>query len=291
MNIGIALLMTRHDFDTINLARRVEELGFESLWVPEHGIIPVDFKVDPPTGQQGGVPKFYTEGGINHIIDPLLFLAAAATVTQKIKLGTGICLVPERNPIRLAKEVATLDHISGGRFLFGIGAGWLKGESDVLGVDFAHRWKQTREYVDVMKQLWTTEVTEYHGEYIDFPPLVCSPKPVQKPPPPIFVGGELESAARRIANYGDGWLPRARNTSQYQDPGKLAGARKHIENLMTQRGRDPSALNITMWDAPHDREMNRRFFDAGADRVVHMLNTGDEKSAHEALEQVAEAVL
>ena len=130
MDIGIALLMTQHDFNTIDLARLVEDVGFESLWAPEHGIIPVDFKVDPPLGQQGGVPRFYTEGGINHIVDPLIFLAGAATVTKKIKLGTGICLVPERNPIRLAKEVATLDQISGGRFLFGVGAGWLRGESE-----------------------------------------------------------------------------------------------------------------------------------------------------------------
>lgn len=291
MNIGIALLMTQHDFDTIELAKKVESLGFESLWAPEHGIVPVDFKVAPATGRQGGIPKFYAEGGINHIQDPLLFLAGAATVTSKIKLGTGICLVPERNPIRLAKEVATLDNISKGRFLFGIGAGWLRGESEILGVDFPHRWKQTREYVNVMKELWTTEITEYHGEYVDFPPLVCSPKPVQKPHPPVFVGGELGAAARRIAAYGDGWLPRARNTSQYQDPDKLPAARKHIEELMTARGRDSSILDITMWDAPADPEMNRRFFDSGANRVVHMLNTTDEKSAHEAIEKVAEAVL
>tara|TARA_Y100001001_G_scaffold9888_1_gene9114 strand:+ start:484 stop:1359 length:876 start_codon:yes stop_codon:yes gene_type:complete len=291
MDIGIALLMTQHDFNTMDLAKKIEDLGFESLWAPEHGIVPIDFKVAPATGRQGGIPKFYAEGGINQILDPLLFLAGAATVTNRIKLGTGICLVPERNPIRLAKEVATLDHISNGRFLFGVGAGWLKGESEILGVDFPHRWKQTREYLDVMKELWTTEITEYHGEYIDFPPLVCAPKPVQRPHPPIFVGGELEAAARRIANYGDGWLPRARNTSQYEDPNKLSGARKHIEELMAARGRDSSKLNITMWDAPHDRDMNRRFFDAGADRVVHMLNTTDETAAHEGLERVAEAVL
>ena len=114
---------------------------------------------------------------------------------------------------------------------------------------------------------------------------------MQKSHPPIFVGGELESAARRIANYGDGWLPRARNTSQYENPDKLPGARKHIEELMTARGRDAANLNVTMWDAPHDRAMNRRFFDAGADRVVYMLNTTDEKSAHEDLERVAKAVL
>ena len=291
MDIGIALLMTQHDFNTMDLAKKIEDLGFESLWAPEHGIVPIHFKGAPATGRQGGIRKFYAEGGINQILDPLLFLAGAATVTNRIKLGTGICLVPERNPIRLAKEVATLDHISNGRFLFGVGAGWLKGESEILGVDFPHRWKQTREYLDVMKELWTTEITEYHGEYIDFPPLVCAPKPVQRPHPPIFVGGELEAAARRIANYGDGWLPRARNTSQYEDPNKLSGARKHIEELMTARGRDSSKLNITMWDAPHDRDMNRRFFDAGADRVVHMLNTTDETAAHEGLERVAEAVL
>ena len=291
MDIGIALLMTQHDFNTIGLAQKVEELGFESLWAPEHGIVPIDFKVAPATGQQGGIPKFYAEGGINQIIDPLLFLAGAATVTTKIKLGTGICLVPERNPIRLAKEVATLDRISNGRFLFGVGAGWLKGESEILGVDFPSRWKQTREYIDAMKELWTTNISEFHGKYIDFPPLICAPKPVQKPHPPIFVGGELDAAALRIANYGDGWLPRARNTSQYQDPGKLSSARRHIEELMTARGRDISNLNVTMWDAPHDRDMNRRFFDAGADRVVHMLNTTDEKSAYEDLERVAEAVL
>ena len=291
MDIGIALLMTQHDFNTISLAQKVEELGFESLWAPEHGIVPIDFKVAPATGQQGGIPKFYAEGGINQIIDPLLFLAGAATVTKKIKLGTGICLVPERNPIRLAKEVATLDRISNGRFLFGVGAGWLKGESEILGVDFPSRGKQTREYIDVMKELWTTDISEFHGKYIDFPPLICDPKPVQKPHPPILVGGELDAAARRIANYGDGWLPRARNTSQYQDPGKLSSARRHIEELMTARGRDISNLYVTMWDAPHDRDMNRRFFEAGANRVVHMLNTTDEKSAYEDLERVAEAVL
>ena len=120
---------------------------------------------------------------------------------------------------------------------------------------------------------------------------MCAPKPVQKPYPPIFVGGELKNAARRIARYGDGWLPRARNTSQYQDPDKISGAREHIEDLIKQEGRDASKFNITMWDAPPDRDMNRRFADAGANRVVHMLNTTDERSAHEAIEKVAEAVL
>ena len=134
-DIGICLLMTRHDFDIVGLARRVEELGFGSLWAPEHGVVPADFSVGAE-GAASGAPSVYADGRINQIIDPLVYLGAAAAATRSLRLGTGICLVPERNPIRLAKEVATLDLVSGGRFVFGIGAGWLQGEAEVLGADF-----------------------------------------------------------------------------------------------------------------------------------------------------------
>ncbi len=290
MNTGICLLMTRHDFDVVGLARKVEELGFGSLWAPEHGVVPADFNVDA-SSNRAGAPSAYGDGRINQIIDPLVFLAAAAAATKTVKLGTGICLVPERNPLRLAKEVATLDLVSGGRFLFGIGAGWLRGEAEVLGADFPSRWSQTKEYVTVMKDLWTKPVSEYHGRWVSYPPLVCDPKPVQKPHPPVLIGGELERSGQRIAEYGDGWLPRARNTSPYADPSRLGPARRHIEELFHERGRDPSKLTITMWDAPADRQQNRRFFDAGADHVVHLLVTGDEASAYEQLDRTAEAVL
>ena len=289
-NVGICLLMTEHDFDIVGLARKVEELGFGSLWAPEHGVVPADFSVGA-SGAASGAPSVYSDGRINQIIDPLVYLAAAASATKSVRLGTGICLVPERNPIRLAKEVATLDLVSGGRFVFGIGAGWLQGEAEVLGADFPHRWGQTKEYVKAMKELWTNPVAEFHGKWVDFPPIICDPKPVQRPHPPVMIGGELSRAAQRVADYGDGWLPRARTTSAYHDPSRLPEARRHIEDLFRAKGRNPSQLNITMWDAPHDREQNRRFLDAGADHVVHMLTTRGEQSTLEALEQVAEAVL
>ena len=289
-NAGICMLMTEHDFDIVGLARKVEELGFGSLWAPEHGVVPADFSVGA-SGAASGAPSVYADGRINQIIDPLVFLAAAAAATRSVRLGTGICLVPERNPIRLAKEVATLDLVSGGRFVFGIGAGWLQGEAEVLGADFPRRWGQTKEYVNAMKELWTNPVSEFHGRWVDFPPIICDPKPVQKPHPPVMIGGELSRAAQRVADYGNGWLPRARTTSAYHDPSRLPEARRHIEDLFRAKGRNPSQLNITMWDAPPDREQNRRFLDAGADHIVHMLTTRDERSTLEALEQVAEAVL
>ena len=289
-NVGICLLMTRYDLDIVGLARKVEDLGFGSLWAPEHGVVPADFSVGA-AGAASGAPSAYADGRINQIIDPLVFLAAAAAATKSVRLGTGICLVPERNPIRLAKDVASLDLVSGGRFVFGIGAGWLQGEAEVLGADFPRRWRQTKEYVNAMKELWTSPVSEFHGRWVDFPPIICDPKPVQKPHPPVMIGGELTRAAQRVAEYGDGWLPRARSTSAYHDPSRLPEARRHIEDLFRAKGRDPSRLDITMWDAPPDREQNRRFFDAGADHIVHMLTTRDERSTLEALEQVAEAVL
>ena len=288
--VGICLLMTQHDFDIVGLARKVEELGFGSLWAPEHGVVPADFNVGS-AGARAGAPSAYADGRINQIIDPLVYLAAAASATKTVRLGTGICLVPERNPIRLAKEVATLDLISGGRFIFGIGAGWLQGEAEVLGSDFPRRWAQTREYIVAMKELWTEPVSEFYGRWVAFPPIICNPKPVQQPHPPVMIGGELQRAAQRVADYGDGWLPRARNTSVYSDPGKLPEARQHIEELYRANGRDPSSLNITMWDAPPDREQNRRFFDAGANHIVHLLTTRDERSTLDELERVAEAAL
>ena len=185
MKIGIFVFETAHSVDTAILAKRAEELGFESFWVPEHAVIPIK-TTSPFRGSPDGViPDSY-----KRIVDPFIALARAAAVTQTIKLGTGVCLVPERNPLILAKEVATLDHFSGGRFIFGIGAGWLKEETEIMGGDFSHRWTQTREAILAMKELWTKDEAEYHGKYYDFPPVRCYPKPAQKPHPPIFLGGE-----------------------------------------------------------------------------------------------------
>lgn len=297
MKVGICLLITDHSFNPIPMVEKVEQLGFESLWAPEHQIIPIEFKTESYFksggygGRDTGVPKVHKEENYHHIPDPFTFLGAAAGAAKKLVLGTGICLVPENNPIRLAKQVATIDRLSNGKFLMGIGAGWLRGESDIFKVDFPRRWSQTEEFVNAMKVLWQPEISEFHGKYVDFPPLLCSPKPVQKPHPPILIGGELEKAAQRILAFGDGWIPRVRTTSRYSDPDMLLGGRGHIEELYREQGRDFSSFTITAWDAKPDREQNRRYFDAGAERVVHILITRDEKSALEELEEMAGEVL
>lgn len=291
MKTGVCLLMTDYSFDVIQLARKVEQLGFESLWAPEHGVIPVEFDSEVPSSEQSGVPVIYQHGNINQIMDPFVWLGAAAAATSKIVLGTGICLVPERDPIHTAKQVATVDRLCGGRFVFGIGAGWLKGESEVFGVDFPRRWSQTRDCVLAMKNLWGRDISEYHGAYVDFPPLVCNPKPLQQPHPPILIAGEMEKSAARIVEYADGWIPRVRDTSVYADPAKLERARGNIEGMFRAAGRDPAAFTVTAWDAPPDREQNRRYFEAGADRVVHIVITGEEAATLAELERLAERVL
>ena len=291
MNVGICLLVTDYSFDVLQLARRVEALGFESLWTPEHGVIPVDFKAEIPRSQEQGVPVIYQHGHINQLPHPLVWLGAVASATHRVRLGTGICLVPQHNPLELAKQIATLDRLSGGRLLFGIGAGWLRGESEAFGVDFSNRWSQTREHVQAMKVLWSADIAEYHGRYVDFPPLVCRPKPQQEPHPPILIAGELDGALERIVEYGDGWIPRVRHTSPYKDPGRLAQARRKIEQRFREAGRDPASFSVTAWDAEPDRASNRRFFDAGANRIVHLVITGQKDATMARLEEIAAEVL
>jgi len=284
MEVGVLIFATDYSIRTDELAIALEERGFDALFLPEHTHIPAS-RISPWPGG-GDLPKDYW-----HTHDPFVALAYAAAVTKKLKLGTGICLLAQREAIVTAKSVASLDMMSNGRFIFGIGGGWNVEEMNDHGVEYKTRFAQMREQVLAMKALWTEEDAAFHGDFVNFDASWAYPKPVQKPHAPVILGGETDYTLRRVVDYCDGWLPRARNTSQYEDPDKLVGARKHIEELMTQNGRDASKFDITMWDAPKDRDMNRRFFDAGANRVVHMLNTTDEKSAHEAIEKVAEAVL
>jgi probable F420-dependent oxidoreductase len=171
--------------DAATVSKKCEALGFESMFIPEHPIIPVDYKTPYPLGD-GKIPEPYA-----HMPDPFVLLAFAACATERLKIGSGICLVPERDPIVLAKEVATLDYYSGGRFLFGIGAGWLADETEIMGVEFKKRWEVTQEYVMAMKALWTEAEPSFAGEYVRFPKVKSYPKPVQKPHPPIH----LERAA------------------------------------------------------------------------------------------------
>jgi probable F420-dependent oxidoreductase len=280
MNVGIFhYLSTAYSIDPAVLAKRAEELGFDSLWLPEHPIFPVTTGSPFPLG--GPIPHFYAE-----IIDPFVGLARASAVTQTIKLGTGICLVPERNPLLLAKEIATLDHFSGGRFIFGIGAGWVKEETQIMGGDFAHRWTQTQEAIMAMKALWTQEEAEYHGRYYDFPLVQSFPKPAQKPHPPIFLGSVTSpNVFKRIVAWGDGWMPVGVSLEQ------IKHGREALNELAAQAGRDPRSIQIVAFFVPPDPEALKAFEDAGADAALVALETSGEKKALRKLEEIAQRVL
>jgi probable F420-dependent oxidoreductase len=200
-------------------------------------------------------------------------------------LGTGICLVPEHHPLLLAKEIATLDHLSNGRFLFGIGAGWLREETEIMGGNFPHRWGQTREAIQVMKELWTKDVAEFHGKFFDFPAVRSAPKPIQKPHPPVFLGGSAKNVFKRVVAWGDGWMP-TRAT-----PEEIKNARATLAELAAEAGRDPRSIQITVYGEAGDRDLVKRFEDAGADRVIVRLETTEGEAALKALERMAQHLL
>ena len=279
MNIGTSVPLPAYNIDPAFMAKKAEDLGFDSIWYAEHPVVPVESESPfPSTG--GEIPWTYS-----HFTEPYIALARASAVTSKILLGTGITLVPERNPLVLAKEIAALDLYSGGRFLFGIGTGWLKEETELMGGNFQRRWTQTREALDVLKLLWTEEEAEYHGEFFDFPPVRCFPKPVQKPYPPIIIGGMAKNVLKRIVAHADGWLPN-RVTPEY-----LEKSRRELDDLATAAGRDPKSISITIFGQAPDRSLVQSLLDAGADRVVvkpEWVET--EAEMGEQLEQMAEAV-
>ncbi len=279
MNIGTSVPLPAYNIDPAFMAKKAEDLGFDSIWYAEHPVVPVESESPfPSTG--GEIPWTYS-----HFTEPYIALARASAVTSKILLGTGITLVPERNPLVLAKEIAALDLYSGGRFLFGIGTGWLKEETELMGGNFQRRWTQTREALDVLKLLWTEEEAEYHGEFFDFPPVRCFPKPVQKPYPPIIIGGMAKNVLKRIVAHADGWLPN-RVTPEY-----LEKSRRELDDLATAAGRDPKSISITIFGQAPDRSLVQSLLDAGADRVVvkpEWVET--EAEMGEQLERMAEAV-
>src|SRR5712691_2820665 len=200
MQVGAAMFFTDYSMGAAELAQALEARGFESIWAPEHSHIPTSRRSPYQAG--GDLPKQYYD-----VMDPFVSLSAAAAATRTIKLGTGVCLVIQRDTIQTAKSVASLDQVSGGRFLFGIGGGWNAEEMEDHGTVYATRFQKMREQIEAMKAIWTQDPAEYHGEIIDFPPMVSRPKPVQQPHPPIIVGGAFRHAARRAIRYGDGLLP------------------------------------------------------------------------------------
>jgi len=257
MNIGISVPLPAYHVDVGFMAKKAEELGFESFWCAEHPFIPVHSTSRFPGSEDGVIPESYS-----HFVDPFVALARASGATKTIKLGTGIVLVPERHPLLLAKEISTLDLFSGGRFLFGIGAGWLREETQIMGGDFDHRWTQTRESILAMKELWTKPAAEFHGKYYDFPLVKSFPKPLQKPHPPVLLGGGAKNILERIIAWGDGWLPNR------VTPEKLREGRATLDRLAKDAGRDPSKITISVHGQPADRDLLRRFHDAGANRVI-----------------------
>ncbi len=280
MKVGLFhYLSTAYTLDPAILAKRAEELGFDSLWLPEHPIMPVTTVTPFPLG--GPIPAFYAD-----LIDPFVGLARASAVTKTLKLGTGICLVPERNPLLLAKEIATLDHFSGGRFLFGIGAGWLKEETEIMGGDFAHRWTQTQEAILAMQALWTQEEAEYHGRYYAFPPVRSFPKPAQKPHPPIILGSiTSRHVFQRIVAWGDGWMPVGVSLEE------MKHGRETLNELAVQAGRDPRSIQVVACFAPPDPEAIQALEEAGADAALIALETAGEQEALAKLEEIAQTVL
>ena len=276
MTIGLAAPLPAYTIDPAFMAETAERLGFDSLWYAEHPAVPVE-SASPFPATGGEIPWTYS-----HFTDPFIALARASAVTKTLKLGTGITLVPQRNPLLLAKEIAALDLHSGGRFLFGIGTGWLREEIEIFGGNFARRWTQTREALDVMKALWTQETAEFHGEFFDFPPVRSYPKPLQKPYPPIIVGGAARNVLKRIVDHADGWLPN-RIT-----PDGVREARAELNRLAEAAGRDPASISISVYGQVPEKAIIQPLLDAGADRVViRPVHVDTEKEMGAMLEKIA----
>lgn len=261
MKFGASMFFTDYSMTPAELARALEERGFESVWAPEHSHIPLSRKT--PFIGGGELPKRYYDA-----MDPFVTLTAAAMATKTINIGTGVCLVTQRDPIQTAKLVASIDQISGGRFLFGVGNGWNQDEIEDHGTIFATRHKLARERIEAMKAIWTQTKAEYHGEMVNFDPMMAWPKPVQKPHPPILVGGAFPYSARRAIRYGDGWMPQVTDYAKTE----LAELVPRFRQMASEAGRDPASLPISVWGRQPNMDQIRRYQDLGVDRIVTSLD-------------------
>jgi probable F420-dependent oxidoreductase len=262
LNFGASMFFTDYSMAPGELGKALEERGFESVWAPEHSHIPLSRKTPFPAG--GDLPKKYYDA-----MDPFVTLTMAAAATKRLKVGTGVCLVAQRDPIQTAKLVASIDNVSGGRFLFGIGNGWNRDEMENHGTDFTQRHKLARERVEAMKAIWTQSKPEYHGEFVNFDPMMTWPKPVQKPHPPVIVGGAFPYSARRAIRYGDGWIPQA-SRGAYAE---IADMIPEFRKMATEAGRDASKIEITVWFPKKDPDLMKRYQDLGVSRVVFNLES------------------
>lgn len=255
MKTGVFYFPTDYGIEPGELARALEERGFESLFVCEHTHIPVSRRTPFPGG--GELPKRYA-----HTHDPFVALAFAAAATKRLRLGTGICLIPQRDPIVTAKCVASLDQLSGGRFELGVGARWNVDEMENHGAKYETRFKLMSERIKAMKELWTKDEAAFHGELVNFDPVWSYPKPLQKPHPPILHGGETDHTLRRVVDHCDGWFPRA--TPAF-DPKEAVG---RLRQMASTTGRAFDSLSITVFRAPADKAKLEAYRDAGIGRAL-----------------------
>lgn len=271
MKFGVAIFPTEYAISMAELAPAAEQLGFESLWVAEHSHIPVSRLSKWPGGDE--LPKQYS-----HTMDPFIALTVAALASKTIRVGTGICLLVQRDPIHTAKEVASVDLASNGRFIFGIGAGWNREEMADHGTDFSTRWKLLRERVEAVKAIWTQEEAEYHGDMVDFGPIWSWPKPVQKPHPPVLLGGSGPKILERVVRYADGWMPNRGNAieriPELQEMARAAG-----------RGHIP----VTYYPKPTASEIER-VANAGVERCIYYVPPDGRDSALSKLEELSRMI-
>ena len=280
MEIGAFMFVTDYSMGPAELARLLEERGFESMWVPEHTHIPASRRSPWPGGAD--LPQEYW-----HSYDPFVALSAAAAVTTNLKLGTGICLVVERDPITTAKEIASLDLLSNGRFMFGIGGGWNAEEMENHGTAYRSRWRLLRERILAMKAIWTEDEAEFHGEFVNFDKVWAYPKPVQKPHPPIFMGGDGATTFNRVVEFCDGWMPIAGRPGQ---EGSLA--EKSPAPPPSGRGRSrPANLPVSVYwmGRPRDDTVER-MTEAGVDRLIFGLPSAQRDEVMPRIDQCAELI-
>jgi probable F420-dependent oxidoreductase len=274
MKYGAYIFPTDYAIRPDEVARALEERGFESVWFPEHTHIPVSRRTPFPAG--GELPRPYS-----HSLDPFVALAAAAAVTSRIKLGTGICLVIERDTITLAKEVASLDWVSRGRVLFGIGGGWNREEMEHHGTAFDTRWKKLREQIAALKAIWTQDEAAFAGSFVRFEPIWSWPKPVQKPYPPILMGGNGPHARQRAAEFDGHWIPNAS-----REP--LAEAMADLRARAEKAGRDPATVSVSLFGARPDEAKLAQQRDLGVERVVFALPSESRDRVLPLLDRLAE---
>lgn len=274
MRFGVAMFPTDYAVAPTELARMAEERGFESLFFPEHTHIPASRETPYVGGQT--LPRQYS-----HTLDPFIALGAAAAVTERLLLGTGICLVVERDPITTAKEVATLDHLSGGRFLFGVGGGWNLEEMRNHGTDPSRRFGLMRERIEAMKAIWTQDEASYQGGRVQFEAIWSWPKPVQKPHPPVLVGGMGKGVLDRVLAYGDAWMP-----NRFDDPERLAGRMEKLQRRAAESGR--GSIPVTLFGAPPERAVIERLDAAGGDRTVFWVTPAEAGDAERELDGFAD---